>query len=73
MLNLSENFKHEDRKCICCGKSELEWLDKPGSDYPPCDICQACYDITSRVKYSVSYLEKIILYIEDPRPAGDEE
>lgn len=64
MENLSNNFKHEDNKCECCGKPELEWVDAPGSDYPPCDICQACYDITGRVNYSVSLLKKIISWIE---------
>ena len=68
MLNLSENFECRNDICLCCGKPELEWVDAPGSDYPPCEICQACYDITGRANFSVTLLKKIIAFLENNDP-----
>jgi len=67
-LNLSDNFKHGDRECICCGKPELDWVEQADMqrDYPVCEICQACYEITKWAEHSISYLKKIILFIENP-------
>ncbi len=65
MLNLSENYKYENHRCICCGKPELDWVETPGIDCPTCGICQACYEILEWTKYSISYLKKIIAFLEN--------
>lgn len=66
-LNLSENFRCEDRKCKCCGKPESEWVELTNlqRDYPVCEVCQRCYETMNWAQHSVPYLETIIRYIKN--------
>lgn len=53
------------RKCLCCGKPESKWIQNEDTahSYPECDVCQACFAITSWAEYSMQRLEVVIAYL----------